>query len=122
MRRKKIRPALVLCSPSLRTRQTLEPIEPSLGEGSSIELEPQLYATSEAKLLELLQALPESVDSVMLARRRLQTAECPDTATNPEIRMPQSQLQSLLGRPQSRNWCVLVPFDSQLPAEPSRRT
>jgi phosphohistidine phosphatase SixA len=66
MRRKKIRPSLVLCSPSLRTRQTLEAIEPSLGKGSSVELEPQLYAASEAKLLELLQALPESVDSVML--------------------------------------------------------
>ncbi len=25
--------------------------------------------------------------------------------------MPQSQLQSLLGRPQSRNWCGLAPFD-----------
>ncbi len=32
MRRKKIRPSLVLCSPSLRTRQTLEAIEPSLGK------------------------------------------------------------------------------------------
>jgi hypothetical protein len=25
--------------------------------------------------------------------------------------MPQSLLQSLLGRPQSRNWCGLAPFD-----------
>ncbi len=66
MRRKKIRPSLVLCSPSLRTRQTLEAIEPSLGKGSSVELEPELYAASEVKLLERLQALPESVDSVML--------------------------------------------------------
>src|SRR2546430_4613033 len=44
MRRKKIRPSLVLGSPSLRTRQTLEAIEPSLGKGSSVELEPDLYA------------------------------------------------------------------------------
>jgi phosphohistidine phosphatase len=66
IRRKKIRPALVLCSPSLRTRQTLEAIEPSLGKGSSVELEPQLYAASEGELLQRLQALPESVDSVML--------------------------------------------------------
>jgi phosphohistidine phosphatase len=66
MRRKRIRPALVLCSPSLRTRQTLEAIESSLGEGSAVELVPELYAASERELLERLQALPESVGSVML--------------------------------------------------------
>jgi bisphosphoglycerate-dependent phosphoglycerate mutase len=49
MRRKKIRPSLVLCSPSLRTGQTLEAIEPSLGKGSSVQLEPELYAASETR-------------------------------------------------------------------------
>jgi phosphohistidine phosphatase len=66
IRRNKIRPALVLCSPSLRTRQTLEAIESSLGTGSQIESESELYGASEEKLLQRLQALPESVDSVML--------------------------------------------------------
>jgi len=66
MRRKKIRPALVLCSPSVRTRQTLEVIEASLGKDSAVELVPELYAASERELLERLQALPESVASVML--------------------------------------------------------
>src|SRR5947199_6682316 len=66
VRQKKIRPALVLYSPSLRTRQTLEAIESSLGKRSVFELEPQLYAASEGELLQRLQALPESVDSVML--------------------------------------------------------
>ena len=66
IRRKKIRPALVLCSPSLRTRQTLAAIEPSLGNQCSVEVEPQLYAASEGELLERLRALPESVESVML--------------------------------------------------------
>lgn len=66
IRQKKIRPALVLYSPSLRTRQTLEAIESSLGKRSVVELEPQLYAASEEELLQRLQALPESVDSVML--------------------------------------------------------
>jgi phosphohistidine phosphatase len=66
LRRKRIRPALVLCSPSLRTRQTLEAIEPSLGKGCSVELAAELYAASGQKLLERLRALPESADSVML--------------------------------------------------------
>lgn len=59
-------PALVLCSSSLRTRQTLEAIEPSLGKGCSVELAAELYAASEQKLLERVRALPESADSVML--------------------------------------------------------
>jgi phosphohistidine phosphatase len=66
MRRKEIRPALVLCSPSLRTRQTLAAIERSLDRGCSVELAPELYAGSERELLERLQAVPESVGSVML--------------------------------------------------------
>jgi phosphohistidine phosphatase len=56
----------VLCSPSLRTRQTLEAIEPSLGKGCTVELAAELYAASEQKLLERLRALPESADSVLL--------------------------------------------------------
>jgi phosphohistidine phosphatase len=66
MRRKRIQPALVLCSSSLCTRKTLEAVESSLGECCAIEVVPQLYAASEQELLERLQAVPESVSSVML--------------------------------------------------------
>jgi phosphohistidine phosphatase len=66
IRRKRIRPALVLCSPALRTRQTLEAVEASLGKRCVVEVVPQLYAASEQELLERLQALPEPISSVML--------------------------------------------------------
>jgi phosphohistidine phosphatase len=66
IRRKRIRPALVLCSPALRTRQTLEAVEASLGKRCVVEVVPQLYAASGHELLERLQALPEPVSSVML--------------------------------------------------------
>ena len=66
LRRKRIRPALVLCSPSLRTCQTLEAIQPSLGKGCSVEVVAELYAASGEELLERLRALPDSADSVML--------------------------------------------------------
>ncbi len=56
----------MLCSPSLRTRQTLEAIEPSFGKGCSVEFAVELYAASEQKLLERLRALPKSTESVML--------------------------------------------------------
>jgi len=66
IRRKRIRPARVLCSPSLRTRQTLEGVAASLGKHCEVEVVPRLYGASEQELLEQLQALPESVSSVML--------------------------------------------------------
>ena len=66
IQRKRIQPALVLCSPSLRTRQTLEAVEASLGKHCAVKVVPQLYGASERELLEQLQALPESVGSVML--------------------------------------------------------
>jgi len=42
IRRERIRPALVLCSSALRTRQTLEAVEASLGKPCVVEVVPQL--------------------------------------------------------------------------------
>src|SRR6188508_3256298 len=61
VRRKRIRPNLVLCSPSVRTRRTLEAIKPSLAKSCAVELVPALYAASRLELLRQLQALPDSV-------------------------------------------------------------
>jgi phosphohistidine phosphatase len=66
IRREEVAPALVLCSPARRTRETLERISPALGEGVSVEIERGLYAASELSLLERLRALDEGVDAVML--------------------------------------------------------
>jgi phosphohistidine phosphatase len=66
IRQKSIEPSLVLCSPALRTRQTLEAVAPSLGKSCTVEVVPQLYGASARELLEQLQALPERVESMML--------------------------------------------------------
>ena len=66
VRRKKIRPARVLCSPSVRTRRTLEVIQPSLGKSCTVEFVPALYAASRKELLRQVQALPDDIGSVML--------------------------------------------------------
>jgi phosphohistidine phosphatase len=66
MHRRRIRPALVLCSPALRTRRTLAAIEPALGPRCPVELVPDLYAASETVLLEQLRALPDPVGSVLV--------------------------------------------------------
>lgn len=59
-------PELVLCSPSRRTRQTLDRIAPSLGRGTVVRIEPELYEASAATLLKKLRELPDDVGSVML--------------------------------------------------------
>ena len=59
-------PALVLCSPARRTRETLDRIAPALGEDVAVQIDDELYAASERDLLERLRAVEDSVESVML--------------------------------------------------------
>src|SRR5215204_501834 len=56
---------LVLCS-SARARDTLERIAPALGDGVDVQIEPELYGASEARLLEQVRAVAEDVESVLL--------------------------------------------------------
>ena len=119
IRRKRIRPALVLCSPSLRTRQTLDAIEPSLGKRCAVEVVPQLYAASEQELLERLQALPESVSSVMLighnpGLQNLALVLASRGADLPQLeeKFPTGVLATLVVH--SQRWAALRPGDAEL--------
>jgi phosphohistidine phosphatase len=119
MRRKRIRPALVLCSTSLRTRQTLEAIEPSLDQGCSVELVPELYAASERQLLERLQAVPVSVGSVMLighnpSLQQLALLLASRGADLPKLgeKFPTGALATLAV--DSESWAALRPGDAEL--------
>ena len=61
------RPDLILCSTSLRTRQTLAPLLHRLASPAPpIALEKGLYLASEETLLERLRALPEQARTVLL--------------------------------------------------------
>ena len=66
LRQSSIEPALVLCSPALRARQTLERITPALGEGAAVRIERALYGADEGVLLARLRRVGASVPSVML--------------------------------------------------------
>ena len=65
LRRERIAPALVLCSPARRTRETLDGIAPALGE-VPVRVERELYTASDGDLLDRLRAVPDTVQSVML--------------------------------------------------------
>jgi phosphohistidine phosphatase len=55
-------PALILCSSSRRTRETLE----GVGLGGEAVIEDELYGASPALLLERLRRIPDDVDSAMV--------------------------------------------------------
>lgn len=66
MAAQRIRPALVLCSSALRTRQTLARVLPGLGPELEVRVESSLYTFGAASLLERLRVVPEDVASVMV--------------------------------------------------------
>jgi phosphohistidine phosphatase len=66
MRAEAIAPALVLCSPALRTRETLERVMPGLGDEAEVEVEEALYGAGAEDLLARLHRVPPDVPSVML--------------------------------------------------------
>ncbi len=66
LQRAAITPALVLCSSSLRTRQTLAAILPSLEGDLELSVEDELYGAELGRLLGRLRALPDTVPSVLL--------------------------------------------------------
>lgn len=59
-------PRLVLCSSAQRTRETLDEVMPSLDSAARVLYEDGLYLASAGRLIERLQLLPETVESVLL--------------------------------------------------------
>lgn len=62
----RLAPTLVLCSPSLRTRQTLDIIAPSFKRPAEILFEDGLYLAGARQLLTRLHRVPEGEKEVML--------------------------------------------------------
>jgi phosphohistidine phosphatase len=119
LRRKRIRPSLVLCSSARRARQTLEAIEPSLGKRCAVELSSELYAASVETLLERLRAVPESAGSVMLighnpGLEELALALASTGADLPRLRgkFPTGALAVIAV--ESKSWAALEPGDGAL--------
>ncbi len=65
LRRREIRPKLVLCSSSRRTQETLELIGSSLGD-PTIEVEEGLYGAGSDGLLARMHAVSDTVGSVLV--------------------------------------------------------
>ena len=64
--KEQVRPALVLCSPALRARQTLARVLPFLGDDLDVRIEPGLYVFDPCPLLRRLREVADDATSVML--------------------------------------------------------
>src|SRR5262249_26295251 len=60
------RPDLVLCSPSARTRETLELVQKELGTALAAEFDDELYLASERQLQKRIEQVDDPAASVML--------------------------------------------------------
>ena len=59
-------PELVLCSPSARTRETLDLVLPALEPAPSIAYEDELYLAAASELLQRLKKLPKGIEAALL--------------------------------------------------------
>jgi len=66
LRREDATPSVVLCSSSVRTRQTLAAILPALDGDPEVLVEEGLYAAGADTLLARIRAVPPEADSVLL--------------------------------------------------------
>ncbi|MGH6982362.1 MAG: SixA phosphatase family protein [Stellaceae bacterium] len=66
LQRQKIAPELILCSPALRTRETLNLVVEGVALAPQIEYENVLYLASAERLLERIRELPDAIERVML--------------------------------------------------------
>lgn len=57
---------LVICSPTVRTRETLDGFKPALPKGVAISFDHHLYGASKKAILKLVNSLPENADHVLL--------------------------------------------------------
>lgn len=67
LREHKLRPGLILCSPSVRTRQTLSLAEPEAWDTQpEVRFDQRLYEASARALFKVLRELPDEVGHVMI--------------------------------------------------------
>ncbi len=115
--RERISPALVLCSPAVRARETLEAILPELRSDPELSYEAGLYGAYADGLVERLRAVPDAVPSVLLVGHNPGLHELvllladPATAERPREKFPTGALATLEF---SGSWSELAEGEARL--------
>ena len=66
LRKRKITPDLVLASPAVRARQTIERVEDAYGSRFNIEDVPRLYGAELETLIDVIKSTPADVDRLLI--------------------------------------------------------
>jgi phosphohistidine phosphatase len=66
LKKKGLRPNLVLCSPAVRARQTWALVAQSLGDGVEVKELQSIYLGAPSRLLDAIRRAPDAAGSVML--------------------------------------------------------
>ena len=66
MEQEGIAPALVLCSPARRARETLDLVRPGLPPETDVRVEDGLYGAGRADIVRMIRRLPDELPSVMV--------------------------------------------------------
>lgn len=61
-----LKPSIVLCTSTLRARETLELLKPALADGTAIKIEPKLYEAGSKELLTRIRRLSPAAPSVLI--------------------------------------------------------
>jgi phosphohistidine phosphatase len=63
---KQVRPDLVLCSSARRARQTLDEVQPALGDAVDVQIADELYGAGSSAIMRRLRAVDPAVSSVLV--------------------------------------------------------
>lgn len=66
LRKRKIRPELVLASPAVRARQTIELVQAAYGGTFNVEDEPRIYGAEPDRLIGLISRAPDAFDRLLI--------------------------------------------------------
>ena len=96
MRRQKLRPGLVLCSPAERARQTASLVAQAAGLPAPLRYDERIYEATPARLAEVVSQVEEGVDELLLVGHNPGLEGLLELLTGESRRMPTAALARLL--------------------------
>jgi phosphohistidine phosphatase len=66
LRKREIKPDLVLASPAVRAVQTIERVQDAYGSKFAVEEEPRIYGSGSETLVDLIKSIPDDVDRLLI--------------------------------------------------------
>lgn len=92
LRKRKIKPGLILSSPALRAKQTAELVCEAAGLTALLSFEPEIYEASANRLLKIVEGLSDEIDPAMLVGHNPGFAELLAGLTGQTREMPTAAL------------------------------